>query len=153
MGGGYLGGCVLVSDPLVTPFAAADLARAKLKQRDDAIRANGIKEGRRLARDEIIADLGAQSLEELGLLNALRHEHDQALAAMRAGAEREERKHGAGKWWQGAVVGGAIVGSAVAAGAALYARAVIDSAFDAAAQMRTQSDITDAIVRERRATP
>lgn len=142
-----------MTEPAVTPHAAAELARAKLKQRDDAIRANGIKEGRKLEREEITATLGASALEEAGLLAAVRHEHEQAVVALRASMEREERKHGKGQWWQGALIGGAVMGAGVAAGAALYTRSVIGNVFDAAAQMRAQSDITDAIVRERRATP
>jgi broad specificity phosphatase PhoE len=131
-----------------TPHAAE--ARTKLKQRDDAIRANAIKQGRQAERAEILAKLGALALEDVRLTAELKAQHAAEVERMTQAYRREERKYGKGQWWQGAVFGGAIIGSAVAVGASLYTRAVIGNVFDAAAQMRAQSDITEAVERSLR---
>lgn len=124
-------------------------ARARLKQRDDAIRANGIKQGRSLERAEIMEALGVKTLEEAGTIGAIRTEHEAELERVHAQHEREEKKHGKGMWWQGALIGGMVAGAGVAIGAAIYTDALIDNVFDASGKMRAQSDITDAIERER----
>lgn len=132
-----------------TPQAVQTSAAAKLKQHDDAVRANGIKQGRALERAEIMVALGVQTMDELGLIQTVRAEHEAELARVRVQHEREERKHGRGHWWQGALIGGAVTGAVVAAGAAIYTDALIDNVFEASAQVRAQSEITQAVERER----
>lgn len=62
--------------PLNTPLNAADKAKL-LKQRDDAIRANGIKEGRQAERKEWCAALGVTAVEEATEIQVLRRDNKQ----------------------------------------------------------------------------
>lgn len=124
-----------------TPEAARAKAQATLKSREDGIRAAAIKQGRTLERAEIMQALGVQRLEDASQIARLIAERDARVTP------QEEAKHGRFRFYQGAAFGGAIIGSLVAIGAAWYASAIINPAFDAAGRIRAQSDMTEALVR------
>lgn len=143
-----------MNDLSVTPQAARALAEAKLKQRDDAIRANGIREGRKLERAEMLAQAGAQTLEEAGLLATVRQEQERAMGELKAAFARMERKHGLFRLWQGIALGASL--GAIAAGSATYV--VIDggqkAAFDAATEAAARNVVTGyALQRSREPVP
>lgn len=126
-----------------TPKAAADAVRAKIKQDQDLAEARGIKKGRGLERAEMLAAMGAKTMEDVSLLGAVQQAHAHTLLDMRKQFEREEAKHGAHRWWKGFAVGGLVWG--IIAGAATYA--VIDNgqkaAFDAATDATARGVIVD----------
>lgn len=65
-----------LADPTPLPDARRAQALATIKQREDAIRANGIKQGRTLERREIMEALGAQTLEDASHVAAITAERD-----------------------------------------------------------------------------
>lgn len=96
----------------------------KLKQHDDAVRANGIKEGRKLERNEILASIGAESVNDFSQLAILRAERDARPT------QREEAKHGWARLWQGIALG-SILGFTAAI---IVGSLTLGSAFDQARQ-------------------
>lgn len=130
-----------MSEPHALPEATRAAALAKVKAREDGIRAAAIKEGRSLERRDMLQTLGLQRLDEASQLTQLRAERDARPTA------EEERKHVKAGYWRGFAIGGAITGAIVAIGAAWLSDRMIDSAFDAAGRIRAQSDMTDALVR------
>lgn len=115
-----------------TPDAQRVEAVRKLQERDNLTVARGIKEGRRLERIE------ADKATDL-----LKAEHKGALETQLAGFEREEAKHVKAGYWKGFAMGSVLVGALVGGGLALYAAAIINPAFDAAARMQMQQSIVD----------
>ena len=130
-----------MSEPHALPAAAREAGMAKIKAREDGIRAQAIRQGREAERKEILQALGVQRLEEASQLAQLREERDARVTL------QEEAKHGKAAYWRGFTIGGVIIGSIVGTALALYAAAIINPAFDAAGRIRAQSDITDALVR------
>ena len=90
-----------MSEPQALPTALS--ATAKLKQRDDAIRANGIKEGRKLERQEIIAGFAPASIEEMSELAHLRRELKERPTAAEVKAAKAHGYHLAA--WQFGLAG------------------------------------------------
>lgn len=68
-----------MTDPAVTPLAAAELARAKLKQREDAIRAAAIRQGREAERKELEADRARLEGQHAGQLEGQAKAHEAEL--------------------------------------------------------------------------
>jgi hypothetical protein len=94
-----------MSELAQTPAARQEEARARIKAREDGIRANAIKQGRELERKEMFNRLGVQRYEEASQLNQLRAERDERPTP------DAERKHvrgalGWGMLW-GFITGGA----------------------------------------------
>lgn len=110
----------------------------------DAYAGSIAKQAKKEATAELLTRLGTQTLEEASQLAKIRAERD---ARPTAG---EEAKHGKYRFWQGVAMGGAIIGSIVAIAAALYTDSVIDSAFDAAGEMRARADLVEQVAHERR---
>lgn len=99
-----------MAEPIYTDEAKRAAAAAKLKQHDDAVRANAIKHGRQAERDDWCKRLGVQSMEEATEIGHLRAELKRRITP------EEERKHGSAKFWAGATTFGA---AGVLLGAAL----------------------------------
>lgn len=113
-----------MAEVLQTNEARQEAARIKLKQHDDAVRANGIKEGRKLERNEILASVGAESVNDFSQLAILRAERDARPTL------NEEAKHGWAKFWQGTTLGVALGAALVLAVGSL----TLSSAFNQARQ-------------------
>lgn len=99
-----------MADPIQTDPARQEAARIKLKQRDDAIRANGIKAGYANRDADWFSALGVTSMDEAREVTQLRARPTLS----------EEAKHGRFRFYQGAALG-MVIGSALmlAAGALL----------------------------------
>lgn len=97
-----------MAEPAQLPAASQEAARIKLKQREDAIRANAIKDGRKKERDEILATLGAKTLDELTMLGQVKSE----LAAQHDMITRHAVRHAR---WFGGAIGAAVASIAVCA--------------------------------------
>lgn len=108
-----------------TPLGASESARLKIKAREDALRANGIKQGRALERDEICKELGAATLEEIKVL-------PQVLADVDNRWQREERKEAKGAFWRGMTLGAAVGAAFVSVGYLLVVGEAMRTAFDQA---------------------
>lgn len=99
-----------MSDLAHTPAAIQAAATAKREARENAIRANGIKEGRQKATAEILQQLGVQRLEEASQLHRLMLERDARILPS------EERKHVKAARNMGVIIGigiGALMISAI----------------------------------------
>lgn len=120
-----------------TPEANKAAALAKLKQHDDAIRANGIKTGYANRDAEWKAALGVKDMDEAREVTQLR---------ARPTIE-EERKHAIGNRWRGRFEGAIFAGVLVTIAAAWYTTTIINPAFDAAARMQMQQDVVSTLQR------
>jgi uncharacterized membrane protein YciS (DUF1049 family) len=68
-----------MTDPAVTPLAAAELARQKLAQRDNAIRAAAIRQGREAERKELEAERARLEGQHAGQLEGVTKAHEAEL--------------------------------------------------------------------------
>lgn len=130
-----------MSEVLATPEARRLAAAAEIKKREDGIRAKGVQEGRTAERRDILAKVGAKTLEDLSMLERTKQD-------MREAFEREEKKHVKAGYWRGFAIGGMVAGAIVGTGAALYAAAVIRPAFEAAGQFRMQDQVVNQMDRQ-----
>lgn len=129
-----------MSEAAKLPDAQRLEALARVKQREDGIRAAAIKQGRQLERQELFQALGAQSLADASHLNQIRAERD--ARPTRA----EELKHGRHRFYQGAVAG--IVAGALLACIAIFTmQSVI---WDTAARSFREQAMTGAILSGQR---
>lgn len=122
-----------MSDPV--PFAAGASAAVRLKQREDAIRANAIKVGRQAERAEMLKTLGVKALEDVTAIPVMRADLD-------ARWQREEAKHGRFRFYQGASLG-------ICAGALLGCALILlmqDAIWDAATRSFREQAMTGAIL-------
>lgn len=118
-----------------TPEANKAAALAKLKQHDDAIRANGIKTGYANRDAEWKAALGVKDMDEAREVTQLRARP----------TVQEELKHGRFRFWQGVAAGSFVTMLTLGIGMAIYTRSVMDPAFDAAARMQMQQDVVSTL--------
>lgn len=124
------------ADIAQTPEARQAEARAKIKAREDGIRANAIKEGRTLERRDLLARLGAQAIEEASQLAILRKERDERPT------RAEEAKHVRGAMGWG-MLWGAILGAAIMCAAIFIMQGVI---WDTAARSFREQAMTGAML-------
>ena len=118
-----------------TPIAAQISATARLKQREDAIRANGIKQGRIAERAEMLTALGVKALEDVTAIPAMKADLD-------ARWQREEAKHGRFRFYQGGVLG---ITAGIILGCAMIL-AMQDAIWDAATRSFREQAMTGAIL-------
>ena len=111
-----------------TPMAAQELARAKLKAREDGIRAQAIRQGRELERKDILEEFGAASLDDMRVINRVIADNDQRW-------QREERKEAKGAFWRGMTMGAAAGAAFVSVGFLLVVSEAMSTAFDQAREM------------------
>lgn len=92
-----------LSDAQPLNAQAERLAAAKRvqEQRENGIRAQAIKQGRELERQDLQRAAGVATLEEISLLAQVRQEHAQELQRVETQWQREERKHGRHQRWLG----------------------------------------------------
>lgn len=121
------------------PNAAAEAVKAKIKQQQDAVRANGIRQGRALERQDICAQLGASTIEDLSVLNRVTQELDQRW-------QREERKEAKGAFWRGLAFGLAGGAMLTSGGFLLLVDRAMQSAFDRATEFGERQVMTGAAV-------
>lgn len=126
-----------------TPQERQEAARLKLKQREDGIKANAIKQGYQARDAEWFKRLGVSSMEEATEIGHLRAEMKRRITP------EEERKHGSAKFWAGMFTGAMCAGAISAIGVAVLVNMVIGPTFDAAARSRFDSMAVEAITSER----
>lgn len=90
-----------MAEVLATPQERQEAARLKLKQHDDAVRANGIKQGRLLERGEMLQALGVHTLEDASQLAQIRQERDSRPTL------GQYHRHGIARLFQGVAAGAA----------------------------------------------
>lgn len=132
-----------MADVFQTTEARQEAARIKLKQHDDAIRANGIKAGYAKRDEEWKQRLGVSSMEEATEIGHLRSELKRRITP------EEERKHGSAKFWAGMFTGAMCAAAVSAVGVAIVVNMVIGPTFDAAARSRFDQMAVEAITQER----
>ena len=126
------GAYALSGEVSYTNSGAAELARTKIKAREDGIRANAIKQGRELERNDLLKEFGAQTLGELSVLNHTIADNDLRW-------QREERKEAKGAFWRGATIGAAIGAAFVSVGYLMVVGEAMRQAFDRAQEMTAQT--------------
>lgn len=136
-----------MGEPHQLPEARRAEALAKVKAREDGIRAAAIKQGRTLERNDILKALGVQALEEASHVARLTAERDARVTI------QEERKHGRHQRWLGIGMG-VPIGMVLACLAILAMQGVI---WDTATRSFREQAMTGAIIssqdRERGDTP
>lgn len=128
-----------MAEPIYTDDAKRAAAAAKLKQHDDAVRANAIKHGRQAERDDWCKRLGVQSMEEATEIGHLRAELKRRITP------EEERKHGSAKFWAGMFTGAMAAAALASVGVAIVVNMVIGPTFDAAARSRMDAMAVEAL--------
>ena len=124
-----------MTDPTPLPAAKNADALAKLKQRDDGIRAAAIKAGRAAERDDWCKALGVASMAEASEVAHLRTE-------LKARPTHTELAHArSSAWWRGAALT-LLIG--IAAGAAIT-NVILGAAFQQAGQYGREMVVTGAI--------
>lgn len=103
----------------IAPETDAD-RRARLKleaeRTKQAIHANGVKEGRKREREELLHQAGAQVLDDIGLIASVTQAHQAELQRVELQNAREERKAVSGGKWRGraeGLLGGLVIASLV----------------------------------------
>jgi hypothetical protein len=119
-----------------TPEATRAAALAKVKAREDGIRAQAIRQGREAERKDMLQALGIQRIEEASQLAQLRAERD---ARPTAG---EEAKHGRHQRWLGFAIG-VPAGMILACGAIFAMQGII---WDTATRSFREQAMTGAII-------
>ena len=115
-----------------TPLAAQELARAKLKAREDGIRAQATRHGREQERKEILEEFGAASLDDMRVINRVLADNDQRW-------QREERKAKAGALWRGISIGACVGAAFASVGYLVIVGEAMQQAFDRAQQVMAQT--------------
>ncbi len=118
------------------PEATRAAALAKVKAREDGIRAQAIRQGREAERKDMLQALGIQRIEEASQLAQLRAERD---ARPTAG---EEAKHGRHQRWLGFAIG-VPAGMILACGAIFAMQGII---WDTATRSFREQAMTGAII-------
>jgi hypothetical protein len=119
-----------------TPEATRAAALAKVKAREDGIRAQAIRQGREAERKDMLQALGVQRIEEASQLAQLRAERDARPTA------EEERKHGRHQRWMGGLYG-YVFGALSATLVILFMQRVI---WDTSIQSAREQAMTGAII-------
>jgi hypothetical protein len=126
-----------VGEPVsALPEATRAAALAKVKAREDGIRAQAIRQGREAERKDMLQALGIQRIEEASQLAQLRAERD---ARPTAG---EEAKHGRHQRWLGFAIG-VPAGMILACGAIFAMQGII---WDTATRSFREQAMTGAII-------
>ncbi len=118
------------------PEATRAAALAKVKAREDGIRAQAIRQGREAERKDMLQALGIQRIEEASQLAQLRAERD---ARPTAG---EEAKHGRHQRWLGFAIG-VPAGMILACGAIFAMQGII---WDTATRSFREQAMTGALI-------
>ncbi len=118
------------------PQATREAALAKVKAREDGIRAQAIRQGREAERKDMLQALGIQRIEEASQLAQLRAERD---ARPTAG---EEAKHGRHQRWLGFAIG-VPAGMILACGAIFAMQGII---WDTATRSFREQAMTGALI-------
>ncbi len=118
------------------PEATRAAALAKVKAREDGIRAQAIRQGREAERKDMLQALGIQRIEEASQLAILRAERD---ARPTAG---EEAKHGRHQRWLGFAIG-VPAGMILACGAIFAMQGII---WDTATRSFREQAMTGALI-------
>lgn len=135
-----------------TPLAAAESARIKIEQRENAIRANAIKQGMEQERKVQALKLAEISATHAGMIDGIKQAHQEELKRHDERWAREEAKHGSARFWSGAATGLMVAGALVATGLAVYTNTIIAPTFDAASRSRFDQMAVDALTQERAPT-
>lgn len=92
-----------MAEPAQLNTQAEILARAaeKTKLREQGIRAQAVKEGREKERAEILATVGAKTLDDLSMLKAIRDEHAKERIALDLHYKDAQKHLKAGSFWRG----------------------------------------------------
>jgi hypothetical protein len=126
-----------VGEPVsALPEATRAAALAKVKAREDGIRAQAIRQGREAERKDMLQALGIQRIEEASQLAQLRAERD---ARPTAG---EEAKHGRHQRWLGFAIG-VPAGMILACGAIFAMQGII---WDTATRSFREQAMTGALI-------
>jgi hypothetical protein len=126
-----------VGEPVsALPQATREAALAKVKAREDGIRAQAIRQGREAERKDMLQALGIQRIEEASQLAQLRAERD---ARPTAG---EEAKHGRHQRWLGFAIG-VPAGMILACGAIFAMQGII---WDTATRSFREQAMTGALI-------
>jgi hypothetical protein len=126
-----------VGEPVsALPEATRAAALAKVKAREDGIRAQAIRQGREAERKDMLQALGIQRIEEASQLAILRAERD---ARPTAG---EEAKHGRHQRWLGFAIG-VPAGMILACGAIFAMQGII---WDTATRSFREQAMTGALI-------
>jgi hypothetical protein len=126
-----------VGEPVsALPQATREAALAKVKAREDGIRAQAIRQGREAERKDMLQALGIQRIEEASQLAQLRAERD---ARPTVG---EEAKHGRHQRWLGFAIG-VPVGMILACAAIFAMQGII---WDTATRSFREQAMTGAII-------
>jgi hypothetical protein len=125
-----------MSEPHALPQATREAALAKVKAREDGIRAQAIRQGREAERKDMLQALGVQRIEEASQLAQLRAERD---ARPTVG---EEAKHGRHQRWLGFAIG-VPAGMILACGAIFAMQGII---WDTATRSFREQAMTGAII-------
>ena len=118
------------------PEATRAAALAKVKAREDGIRAQAIRQGREAERKDMLQALGVQRIEEASQLAQLRAERD---ARPTTG---EEAKHGRHQRWLGFAIG-VPAGMILACGAIFAMQGII---WDTATRSFREQAMTGALI-------
>ena len=144
--------------PLTEPTAlnapADRLAAAKAAQaaREAGIKANAVKQGIEQERKRQEIERAAAEATHQSELNATKAAHLEELARQDQRWQREEAKHGSGKFWSGMATGLFVAGALVATGGVIAVNAIIGPTFDAAARARFDNQVVSTLTQERAPT-
>ena len=132
-------------------------AKRAQEQREQGIRANGIKQGRELERKEIQERAGVSMIEELSMLAQVRLEHDASDRANELRWMREEQKAMRGARWAGAfwgVIIGLCAGITVSSvGFMTVVDRAMQTAFDRASEFGSAQAMLGAAVQRNASAP
>ena len=128
-----------------TPAAAQEAARLRLKQREDALKANAIKQGRALERAELTKEIEALKLEHEAMLRGIKDAQADEIA-------RTVRPHEKASFWLGGILGVAAGAIFASAGYLLVVDKAMQQAFDRAQEISAASTLVGAAT-QRQAEP
>lgn len=127
----------MTAEVVPTPDAKRADAIAKIKAREDGIRANAIRQGREAERRELMEALGAQTLADASQVAQIRKERDARPT------HAEEAKHGRFRFYQGGFLG-LIIGMSIAA---IIASLLLQESFRQAANYGREMTMTGALTQ------
>lgn len=103
----------------------------------------------RAAAEKQIAEISAT---HAGVLDGIKQAHAEELKRHDERWQREEAKHGSGKFWSGMATGLFVAGALVATGGVIAVNAIIGPTFDAAARARFDNQVVSTLTQERAPT-
>ena len=144
--------------PKITPVRLVDEAYEPPENASPIEKRNGeIAQAKRMARADERAKLWPTINERASEISAvvkqsLQEAHAAELARQDQRWQREEAKHGSGKFWSGMATGLFVAGALVATGGVIAVNAIIGPTFDAAARARFDNQVVSTLTQEREPT-